>query len=418
MAGNNANTATKLEKLPKCYVLFRPHSEWKGEYGFDWIRFKQNKVTTVNGEKGNDHDIKDILGVYSSNCTKTGCEYREGCQNGTSEICQDINSWSTTFNKDSDDESKQYKSLCKKFAIKQIAGWNDTLYMDTPIMTILPSKSAKIKLIVGIQNAPIDGLFWKYDKTLFTLDWTQNVDINKEGIQTIEFNLKCNVAFTSNQEIEVFCDKQKTKLCGSLKILANDSVHQRNINVILIKVKTDIGNGTKTGDFRGGLSSVSNILQQAYINLNDGNNAIKILTIQNFDTNYILNNGEKSIDGKSSLLTYLNNKVSNADSKYNTYFKVYAIDEKCNGGNTLGFSVAGTKSCIVFSGHNKATVPHELLHSLNLPHTFVAKEIDTNAKYTCKALQTDNLMDYSHWNDLERISTYYWQWQIINDKLR
>jgi hypothetical protein len=110
--------------------------------------------------------------------------------------------------------------------------------------------------------------------------------------------------------------------------------------------------------------------------------------------------------------------MKRVDSKYDTYFKVYAVDEKCDGGDTLGFSVPGTNSCIVFSGHNKATVSHELLHSLNLPHTFVAKEIDANAKYTCEALKTDNLMDYSHWNNWERISTYYWQWQIINEKIK
>ena len=419
MSGNRANTAEKLEKLGKCYVLFRPHSAWKGEYGFDWIRFKQYKDSTVNGEKGNDFDTKNILGIYSSTCNKTGCDYRTQCQLSGKNVCIDINSWSSTFSKDVNNNETQYKNLCGKFTVKQIKGWDDITYFDTPIMTILSSeKSVKIKLKVVIKDAPIDGLFWDYDKKIFKLDFPQSIDTKKEGVQDIEFNLTCNQSFATNQTIAVYCDKEKTKLCGSLKILANYESFQRKIDAILVKVKLDIGNGSSTGNFNGGLSEVTNILKQAYVTLNDNSDAVKLLNIPNFNQNYILDDGELSVKLDGNLLTYLNGIVNGLDNKYTNYFKVYAIAEKCNAGKTLGFSVPGTDSCVVFSGHNNSTVPHELLHSLKLPHTFVAKDTDSNAKYTYEALITDNLMDYSHWNNLQRISTFYWQWQIMNDKIK
>ena len=41
----------------KCLVEFRPHSNWKGEYGFDWIR------TGDTGRSG-DNPLYCILGRY------------------------------------------------------------------------------------------------------------------------------------------------------------------------------------------------------------------------------------------------------------------------------------------------------------------------------------------------------------------
>ena len=44
----------EIKHNPKCYAIFRPHEKWKGEYGFDWVRFRDEQIKTINGKKGND----------------------------------------------------------------------------------------------------------------------------------------------------------------------------------------------------------------------------------------------------------------------------------------------------------------------------------------------------------------------------
>jgi len=430
----------KIPKKPKCFVSFRPRKGYEGEYGFDWIRFKDDKISTVNGTRGNEDDTKDILGLYSRHgCTKTNCSYKVQCQASPKNVCIDINSWSTQFEKDVN--QVQYKNLYSKFSLKQINGWDDVIYSDTPKMTLLPSNNkVKLSLIVYIKDAPIDDLFWDYDETVFDLT-PPNVDKNKEGEQTVEFELKCNKTFLLNKKVKVFCDKEKKKLCGELEILANDEkTYQRKIDVVLIKIKCDIappntdsgftkfikevisfftGSSsptTHTGNFNGGVEGITKVLKQAYVTIDDSKPPI-ILPIKQFDDRFIVEEaGKRKIKFDGALLPYLNNMVNKLDSKYTTYFKVYAMGEECGGG-TLGFSRPGTDSCIVFTGHNTSTVPHELLHSLTLPHTFTAKDTSANALYTYEAKITDNVMDYSHWNNLQRISTFHWQWKLINNKI-
>ena len=61
------------------------------------------------------------------------------------------------------------------------------------------------------------------------------------------------------------------------------------------------------------------------------------------------------------------------------------------------------------------------MHGLGLQHSFYGNN------YLYKALKTDNIMDYSH-NEidkvtgapstvLDRVSTWYWQWDILNSNI-
>jgi hypothetical protein len=85
----------------------------------------------------------------------------------------------------------------------------------------------------------------------------------------------------------------------------------------------------------------------------------------------------------------------------------------------------------MFQKHSEDTIGHECLHGLGLPHSFYSK-----AKFTYKAMQTDNVMDYSHWvkdpvetqkdadgniitrTPIDRFTLWQWQWQIVNDRVR
>ena len=87
-----------------------------------------------------------------------------------------------------------------------------------------------------------------------------------------------------------------------------------------------------------------------------------------------------------------------------------------------GFSYPSSTFAVYFAGHNRGTIAHETFHALNLPHTFASKnEGSLIAKYTYQAGQTNNIMDYSHqtrFGTIDRKVTYFWQWQILNNKIR
>ena len=116
--------------------------------------------------------------------------------------------------------------------------------------------------------------------------------------------------------------------------------------------------------------------------------------------------------------------------KYTMHYKLYFIAEpytSVKNGLTLytqGFSNFKTLHGVYFPRHDRSTVTHETLHAMGLPHTFDGKSAE--AKYTYKAQQTDNLMDYCHWSidikgnprkAVEGKTMFYWQMKVLNPKL-
>ena len=61
---------------------------------------------------------------------------------------------------------------------------------------------------------------------------------------------------------------------------------------------------------------------------------------------------------------------------------------------------------------------HELLHALELAHTFDG--YSPNTKFTYQYQTTANIMDYSHLrpHSVDPVFIYHWQWQIINLKIK
>jgi hypothetical protein len=118
------------------------------------------------------------------------------------------------------------------------------------------------------------------------------------------------------------------------------------------------------------------------------------------------------------------------------YFLDNYCDKKTNAngepiGYTAGYSVNGSLHGAMFQKHTEETIGHECLHGLGLPHTFNSK-----AKFTYKAMQTDNIMDYSHLTQdpvetrrdadgniitrkaIDRFTLWHWQWKIVNDRVK
>jgi len=112
-------------------------------------------------------------------------------------------------------------------------------------------------------------------------------------------------------------------------------------------------------------------------------------------------------------------KIPGVGAKYDSYFKAFYL-----GGNGGVMDASGSlirlngysmgDKVVLFKSAISSTPAHEFLHSLKLPHTFTNAEADPNALFTYESKKTDNLMDYSHWNNISRYTLWYWQWKIAN----
>jgi hypothetical protein len=442
MGGKSTDEADRSGKIeikynPKCYAIFRPHDQWKGEYGFDWVRFSDEEIKTYyNYTLGNDYNTKDILGKYLSiGCSKNKngnpCKFhiKKECH-ASHGICLDTNGWSTKFNPGDDKQYNSYRTVNFKYG-KYFKNGNNShseTHEAIPLLTILKGKPpVTLKLRVYRMKADKSNiinpsnLIWVYNRNAFKIV-KREIDvatITEGSYEDFDITITCEEKYDQNIdeliEIKLVNDDSGSGMsCGKLRVLANDSKHRKAIKLVFVRIQTNIGNGkqNKTGAFNGEYETIQNILNQAYLELLE-KTCIK-LPIKNFNKSYIKNNGKVYFINEDGyeLLNYLNSELNKYDNKYNSYFKIYSIGESRITGSA-GFTVLGTKASILFQGHPKTTHAHELLHSLGLPHTFVAKEIKPNAEFTYKAKKTDNIMDYSHTASIERISTFYWQWKIM-----
>lgn len=97
--------------------------------------------------------------------------------------------------------------------------------------------------------------------------------------------------------------------------------------------------------------------------------------------------------------------------------KVYVFGSASGGLNGIAEDVGHVKSAIVFPGRfasdpSMGSSVHEILHAIGLYHTF-----DNSSAFTFEKAVLDNIMDYSHWNHINRISTTHWQWKLLQSNL-
>lgn len=211
------------------------------------------------------------------------------------------------------------------------------------------------------------------------------------------------------------------QLCGAIKLLPNDISHQRKISVVFISVKTNISGMPLMGIAPSSTAEVDILkkyLGQAYVKadvITETLDLIDSLT-QKTDNRYLsccqqINGQYIGVDysKRNELQEFLLIKTPN---KYEHYFKIFFIPDRCPGLN--GFS-SGDKFTVCFSTALAETPSHELLHSLGLPHTFDGST--SRAKYIYQDGKTDNIMDYSHFVGVSRHSLFHWQWKAININL-
>lgn len=282
--------------------------------------------------------------------------------------------------------------------------------------------------------------------TLYNISSLKILDFDNNNISTIskvvyvkkgKYNLynfltiKASKPLKENILVDVLADGE---ICGQLKILANDSKHIKNINVIIVPVKTKFGARINTGRMVGdGESFFKQNLKQALIipNIRYLINPLDMTSTafkNRFSKSGVIYLDDYSVDKSGfALLNYLDAELEKKyPGRYTNSYKLYIFNDSYPDTVdprliTQGFSFPNTKHGVFFNGHDRSTISHETLHAMKLAHTFDG--IKATAKFTYKAQQTDNIMDYCHWSSdlngnprkpVEGKTLFFWQWHIVN----
>lgn len=408
----------------KCIVQFRPHDKYKDSpsFGFNWLRAGDS------GQKG-DNWFGGIMGRYFEEAAFTN-------------PFPDTNGWTKDktgnpngfFKKELsmyDTKLRSYKS----FSI----GWkkhNKKPYLYTiPTLTLLKGKTATFNLKIEIQEKPEKITLEFEDKNatnFLTLNLKEVGDIKVGKYDKFNYlKITCKKSFDKEQVLYIKADGE---ICGAMKIHPNSSAFRRNINVLFLKVKTDISGTITIGrPVTGGKEFFINCCNQALLipniveektALDCTNNTFGSLFGKNFkDFAGVgkLHNGHSGtkVIKNHKMNEYLEEKLKDQfGDKYKGYTVLYFIGEEANWN---GFSNYGWKTCVQFGKHNKATIAHETIHSFFMPHTFASvSERGAVPVFTYEAKKTNNLMDYSHVAKppIERFSLFKWQWKVLNKKMK
>lgn len=375
---NKPNNPPNPEKIAKCIVEFRPTKDWKGEFGFDWLRKGDRKVA----KNGTDINYKGIIGKYGSiYATETGAVF-------------------TPKNSDYNRHLTEYSSF---FAHK-------TDYR-VPHMTLMKGKIAILDVLTNVEETP-DQLYYVYDTKLFELTIMKKLTSTKgKHYDEAALKIKCLENFSVKQSIRIIAKKG-----GYLEKVGEFFVLPQKIkkkNFILIPVSYNGKSGTIVHDE---LTIFKNAMNQAYIEPNIATYKGK-LKVGGFWFNYWFTKNDArgntimTTSNTKSIHSWLDDEFfkDKANDVYKSYFRIYMMT---NGDlNGIAADVGNNaKSVVVYQGRNRSTMPHEIMHALGLYHSF-----DNNGYLTYKLHHTDNIMDYTHQvPGKERFSTNKWQWIILN----
>ena len=413
----------------KCLVHFRPHNDWKGEYGFDWFR------TGDTGMEG-DNNFNDIIGFYYESEDKNAKKF------------ENANAWKDDYFRIDGELCEKHTNGFDKFICNQ---FKDYEYF-VPKMTLLKGKTACLRLIVQKKSENIDGYITfnflnpnAYKHFQLTCEQLKLSDIE----QDCSFEITCIEEIQSIQKLQILLNGE---MCGMLEIYPNKIEFQKSWNIQIVRVYHNVYD-KKTDIEKEEVATIKQVFNQALVKIQINKEIhnlkmnFKYTDKEKIDTKD-LKKKPKKIDTKD-----IEKKLKKIDTKdleekpkkidaedleeklkeiyMRDYIKnrlfervIFLVDGMSSSGE-LGQTPYGLGFSICFRDRNRqTTITHELLHSFNLLHTFtstpqkgyatgpVDKKVDPSVVY--KAKKTDNIMDYSD----NRFTLYYWQWIIINKNLK
>ena len=408
----------------KCLVEFRPHSNWKGEYGFDWIR------TGDTGRSG-DNPLYCILGRYYIPIPNSGGE-TDSC--GTP---KNIEEYDTPVNVTSEDyysykfikDKEMFNRLTRTFSRFKITWKNpakELPFYVVPILTLWKGRKATFSLkFEGKEKAKnitfeFENSFVE-DKGYLTLE-RPKLDLNKISLENGNLNylkkdcftICCNKEFDTPQKLLVKADG---KLCGAMLILPNSYKVRREIKIVIIYTETSISD--KKGELVGKEESLRNFLNQAMIdpkityenlvckdkNKEENKKFKEKCAYFNKDDGMYYLKGMNMRTFENHILKFYNEKFKD---KYNDYYKIFLVGERSE--KYKGFTDVWNKYSFCLLNADERTAAHEVLHSIGLDHTFEKNSDD----FIYEGQQTDNVMDYQN----KGVALYQWQWKLINPAIK
>ncbi|GGX19172.1 hypothetical protein [Aquimarina muelleri] len=450
-----SNLSRTLPITIECYIEFRPKPDWRGEFGFDWFR---NGDYKNSAGLFNNLDYKDIISKQYTDSRHRTLE-------------TDPNKFKGYFKKN----IALYNSLKNKFKPTKIK-WkhkkdssgntlNDASgnpVMDEFLASYLtifkketdPDVSVTIQAYIHVKTEP-EELKIKLEESQKEFFSVTPVDLTKTVTNSTptkqDITITCKKTCSTDQVINIvavskgvsphFCgdpeheaENQITKeeIVGKLIVKANDKPHRKTKKIVFVEMKTNI---TSSGPNKGNANISTDIkkyLRQALIDV-DKNSATETLDLisSSFFNSRFVKNGE--IEGKGSLMgsleylfkDMLKKRTPSEEHKYDDFFKVFIFDEKGYhpdpNTSKAGFAFPGENYTILFRDANAQTGAHEILHALNLAHTFTNSEADSNAKWTFTYKSINNILSYSHHKAITnsayktaRFSLQHWQWAIAN----
>ena len=403
---------TVEEKAKRCVVYFKRSEHYNGEYGFDWFHLGKQEdmskgdykfVDTIGHHYETDNDGKKVT------CTDGNAAYKYPFEVLSTQIDKKRNSF-------------EYFNIGFKLAKARIGvtPLEDFTYY-IPRMTMMPD--TEINLVAEIE---LDREENKPKEIKLQFDKADNLKLSHTTLPVragkVTLTISCTGELTEKRTLTAVTDDGDT--VGTLFILPNSKEHQRDIKVVFVKVKTRLdGQKEKTGTVISKSKTLFlNVLHQALVNVDEGVKEVEInCTEKEFAENFRYLKGiEYGIDeSKAQLLQeYVMKKmVATFNTTYKCYYTVFFFGDKCftDEGRLNGYAYQNSTYGVFFDGYNSATVPHEMLHAMGLPHSFDFQGVPFAYRYHT----TDNIMDYSHHlpNPIERMSLFYWQWGILNNKI-
>ncbi|MGH1518299.1 type VI secretion system Vgr family protein [Chryseobacterium sp. JK1] len=347
--GNNqTNKAQPYKKIPiymdgRCYVSFRPQSNWSGEYGFDWMRMGD---TSLPGDtKSNEYKF------ISSNYNKLKTAYQQ-----------------RTFTRKD--------SRGRRITFTYFVPWL-TLYPQDEVPKGFTHTSAKLNLTIDIDVEPIR---LEYDNTLFTID-KQNLAPVTKGVHKTTLNIICIKSFDKYQDIKVISvfknakGEEEKALAG--KILVTPNKQRYKVDCVIVRVNTNINGTVSMSAPSSNRKFVLNkYLRQSLVNANflttidlsftsDTDSSGKRTNLKTLFNNAANVRGGMIPNGSTDAIQdFLNGQIKTKyGSKYDDVYKFYFINQEAGTSRSPSYGLFGrsygipstAKSVVIYKGDSNNT---------------------------------------------------------------
>ncbi|MEP6747599.1 MAG: LysM peptidoglycan-binding domain-containing protein [Bacteroidota bacterium] len=413
----------------KVMVHFRPKADWKGEYGFDWLRIKNDVLITET-----DYDTA-IEGGY--NGTKAGMTKAQAYTQLKTEYGKGANQFKTEVK----DEAEYFVPYLHLYPQAK-PGDPPPAINPAPFLQRFPPFEAELRMRITVEDEEPLLIEFEYNKNLFKLN--RNTIDEKAIARRKNYNttikITCLEEFDTDQEIKVLAYPKTWKLddpipiAGKIIVGANSKRRRMSVKFVFVNVKTDVqktgapttGSYASTPDSAREVDNLYNTLFQCFFD-----HETEVAPDLDLSGNPDFKNDGK-FAGPTGLLDhalgmkpvvrklFLDVKdgagmLINAKYKDTKIFTVFSFNEP-NERSVIGaIEDIGIRNLVLFSSRDATTLNHEVLHGFGLHHTHKDGDFEKVRKYTYpNALTdsvncTDNVMSYNPIG----LTTWNWQWEIL-----